>query len=688
MTNPDAPNSPDQTVEVPEETPVEETSSGMSTCTISILRSIGIVLFLSGFGFGFLAGYANGSNDVININVPVPVPVVTTPSNPDEQATTLKILHINDHHSHLSSKSLDIDVSGLNLGILDESNTAITSVSTKYGGFPKLTTIFKEKTAGANNVLKLHAGDAITGTLYYTLHNGKADAQLMNEICFDAFTLGNHEFDHGDSTLANFLDELVTGKCRTPVLGANIFPGPSSKLRGYIQPYTIKTFGPNNEFKVAIIGIDIARKTKDSSSPDAGTTFADETETAQNTINVLKGMNITKIIIMSHYGYTLEQEMVKKLRGVDIVVGADTHALLGTASDMSRLGFSPAGDYPTKVVDADGKMVCIVQAWQYAAAVGELSINFDKNGDVLECSGAPIFPVDGSLTYAFNEATTRTLSDVDTAKVLNAIPTAKVTADNSVAKAILTVFDESVVTLQQEVIATVPTTLCLERFPGQGKSSLDACKGSSSSTFRRGGDISNLVPAAFLHVIKTADFSIQNGGGVRLDVQGPSDFTISNAYRLLPFASTLVTIAMTGQQIINVLEDAVANHIDNADGSTGSYPYCAGIRFNVDASKTKGSRILNTMINSRLAGSWTAISTTTTYSVVTNNYIAGGKDGYLTFGTLTFEDTFTEYAQGFVDYAREKGTLTALPDDQYSTQKYIGTDGCDHSTTTTCTNSY
>lgn len=42
-------------------------------------------------------------------------------------------------------------------------------------------------------VLKLHAGDAITGTTYFTLFKGDADAKLMTHLCFDAFAPGNHE---------------------------------------------------------------------------------------------------------------------------------------------------------------------------------------------------------------------------------------------------------------------------------------------------------------------------------------------------------------------------------------------------------------------------------------------------------------------------------------------------------------
>ena len=82
------------------------------------------------------------------------------------------------------------------------------------------------------NVLKLHAGDAITGDLYYTQSEGQADAELMNTACFDAFAIGNHEFDGGDAGLVKFIDYLHAGACKTPVLSANIGPAAGSAPAG------------------------------------------------------------------------------------------------------------------------------------------------------------------------------------------------------------------------------------------------------------------------------------------------------------------------------------------------------------------------------------------------------------------------------------------------------------------------
>ena len=100
----------------------------------------------------------------------------------------LAILHINDHHSNL-------DESDASLRLRTGSDDTRTSVPIKLGGFPRVATAMAELSARHDNVLKLHAGDAITGTLYYTLSEGEADAALMNRVCFDAMAVGNHELD-------------------------------------------------------------------------------------------------------------------------------------------------------------------------------------------------------------------------------------------------------------------------------------------------------------------------------------------------------------------------------------------------------------------------------------------------------------------------------------------------------------
>ncbi|MAR90487.1 MAG: NAD nucleotidase [Pseudomonadales bacterium] len=602
------------------------------------------------------------------------------------RSLTVNILHMNDHHSHLAADSFSYDASALRLSTTLSDGSALSEVEVTYGGFPMLTSTFQRLETWLRNPIKIHAGDAITGTLYYSLFKGEADAAVMNEICFDAFALGNHEFDDGDTGLAGFLDFLNQGSCNTPVLAANVDPAPTSAIReGYIQPYTLMQVEGQS---VGIIGIDIAGKTKNSSQPDAGTEFRDERETAQYYIDELTAQGVNKIILVTHYQYQNDIELARQLRGVDVIVGGDSHSLLGD-STLANLGFPVVGEYPTRVTDMDGNPVCIVQAWEYAHLMGRLQVRFDRRGKVKHCDGNPIMPIMPKFAYEDSDGSEQTLSGFDKWKVALALglnPEIMLAWEDTDTRALLDGFNEEVSVLEQTQIGSVSEDLCLVRWPGESRSAI--C--SPAATYANGSDISNIVAKAFLTVTPTADFAIQNAGGVRVDVPA-GEYTIADAFTLLPFSNTLVTLEMTGQQIIDVLEDALSNTLDDG-GSTGSYPYASGLRYHVDASASEGNRISNVEINPRLNATWTAIDPAATYTVVTNDFIASGQDGYDTFGTIfdagLYVDTFTEYAQGFIDYVEgltEAGApVSKLPLEEYSTQKYIGRDGCDHSSSTDC----
>jgi 5'-nucleotidase/UDP-sugar diphosphatase len=88
----------------------------------------------------------------------------------------LTIAHINDHHSQLDAfAATELTLDGV-------------PTQVELGGFARQTSTVQVAQAGTPNLLKLHAGDAMTGTLYYTFFKGKADARMMNTICFDAFS--------------------------------------------------------------------------------------------------------------------------------------------------------------------------------------------------------------------------------------------------------------------------------------------------------------------------------------------------------------------------------------------------------------------------------------------------------------------------------------------------------------------
>lgn len=598
----------------------------------------------------------------------------------------MTILHMNDHHSHIAPETFSYDVAGLGLTAKNSTDQAVASVNVNYGGFPMLTSLFNQLANQSVNPIKIHAGDAVTGTLFYSLFNGAADAAMMNQICFDAFALGNHEFDNGDLGLVNFLDDLTASACSTSVLAANVVPGANSPLKdGYIQPYMVREVAGQ---KVGFIGIDIADKTKNSSKPDADTNFLDETTTAQQYIDELHEQGVNKIVLITHYQYENDMVLASQLSGVDVIVGGDSHTLLG-GENFTALGFNPAGEYPTQVTNKDGDKVCIVQAWEYAHLMGKLQVDFDAEGKVAACDGQPYLPIADNFTYNYATGDVRNLNATDAFKVrqqLTQYPEVVATVADASAQNLLDIYNTEVDVLKQLVIGSAAEDLCLVRLPGESRSSI--CP--ASATAVNGSDISNIIAKAFLMITPSADIAIQNGGGVRTDI-AMGEVTFAQAVNVLPFNNTLVTMELTGAQIKAVLEDALENAL-RTGGSTGAYPYASGLRYHVDASKTQGARVSNVEVNSRVAGSWAAIDDAATYTVVTNDFIAAGQDGYTTFGTIfsagNYINTFTLYTQGFIDYIKDLAaqgqSLQKLPIVEYSTQQYIGRDGCNHSTQT-CT---
>ena len=576
-------------------------------------------------------------------------------------AGNLKILHINDHHSHLKPDSrMSLDLDG-------------KSTRVRSGGMPAVVAKMKQlEEAGGNNVLKLHAGDAVSGSLFFTLFKGEADAALMNEVCFDAFALGNHEFNEGDAGLAKFLDFLKSGDCQTPVLAANIKPevGVSAltpnSATDYIQPYTVMQI---DGMKIGIVGIDIVRKTKLSSSPDETTIFLDEAETAQQMVDELTESGIDHIILLTHYGYGNELDLAARIDGVDVIIGGDSHTLLG---DFADLGLNPAGPYPTIVTGVGGKSVCVATAWQYSQVVGELDLSFNDAGEITSCSGVPHMMLADSFKRKNADGDRVEIEGAARDAVYAAIkadPKLSIVTGDEDAAALLATYNVKVEELLALKIGEVAENLCLARIPGDKRSKI--C--SPEETARNGSDISMLVAHAFREMAKTSDIAIQNGGGVRTDI-ARGDLTMGDAYLLLPFANTLVEMEMTGAEIKIVLEEAL-DYALQPDGSTGAYPYAAGLRWHVDATRGLGQRLSKMEFKGRDDVAWTPLDMGQTYRLVTNNYIAGGRDGYKSFKTVKndgrYTDTYLDYAQSFVDYVEERGTVGKLPTSEYSTQSMV-----------------
>ena len=584
---------------------------------------------------------------------------------PTYKPLELNIAHINDHHSQLDAfAATELTLDGV-------------ATQVELGGFARQTALFKS-VAGTQNLLKIHAGDAVTGSLYYTFFKGAVDAQMMNTVCFDAFTPGNHEFDDGDGVLKGFLDELAKGPCKTSVVSSNVVPATGSPLAPtggtpYLKPYAIKEVDGVN---VGLIGITIAGKTVNSSRPLATTTFNDEVTSAQKAIDELKAQGIRHIVAITHQGYDTDKAFASRLTDVDVIIGGDSHSLLG---DFKAVGITTSsGAYPTVITNKSGEPVCIGQAWEYSKAFGLMNVQFNESGAVKSCGGRATLLIGDQFKRKDAAGAWQTVSDpVRTTLMANLAanqPLVKVLTPDAAAVATLKTYADQVNAEKAKPIGTATEALCLVRVPGESTNRSAGTAGcEAGNTLARGSDAAQAVAEAFLFAAKRADFSLQNAGGVRVPVAA-GGLSMNTAFTLLPFTNVLVEVELTGREVVAALEDAVANHLDLAQ-SNGSHPYAAGLRWDLDMSKPKGQRFANVQVRNKTTGAWTAIDLAKTYVLVTNDFIASGKDGYTALGTAynagRYVNTYLLYTQSFVDYVLAKGTLARPARADYSHQRVV-----------------
>ena len=563
-----------------------------------------------------------------------------------EKNFSLEILHLDDTHSHITSERMKFKVAG-------------KKVYFEVGGYPRIITKVDELISKNPNHLILNAGDVFQGTLYYSLFRGEADAKMLNLIPWDAYELGNHEFDDGDEALSNFLDKLNP---TIAVLGANIVVQGNDPLKGKIKPYIIKDI---NGQKVAVIGIDEVYKTINSSNPGKDLKFLDELTTAQRYIDKLSNEGIDKIILLTHQGYENDIKMAQNLKGVDAIIGGDSHTLLG---NFKALGLKSISDsYPTVTTSKDGKKVCIAHAWEYGHILGDLKVTFDAKGDVLSCGGNPLLLIGDTFLVKNKKGKKVPVSNETKTKILvlvNKSSNIAITKEDTKALNIIKKFKKEVDKKKSIVIGKALEDLGHNRIPGDKKD--------GKHILPLGSDIAPIVAKAFYDLSKTSDAAIQNAGGVRIAIN-KGDITMGEAYRLLPFANTLYQIKMSGSEVKQVLEDAIANI--KKGGSTGSFPYAYALRYDVDMSQPIGNTISNLEIKDRKTGKWSKIDPNKIYIIVTNSYTAGGKDGYVTFKTAQEKrgkgvDTYLDYAMSFIRYVQKNKNIKKLPREDHPIKSF------------------
>ncbi len=204
----------------------------------------------------------------------------------------------------------------------------------------KIGEFLKYKKDSTNHTLIIANGDIFQGTAFSNYYHGRPLVDIFNEIGFDAFVIGNHEFDWGISEIAQYNDDnLGNGEAEFPFLAANILTTSSNEMMPWTSPYVIHNI---NGIKVGIIGVigDVINSI--SASRVEGYYFDDVYETVRQYAYELRTEQDVDIVVASIHEYNSStNSAIAALTGdyrVDAIFNGHTHQNM--ASSISRNGLS------------------------------------------------------------------------------------------------------------------------------------------------------------------------------------------------------------------------------------------------------------------------------------------------------------------------------------------------------------
>lgn len=259
-------------------------------------------------------------------------------------AEEIIILHTNDTHSAL-------DPDDKNLGGVLRRKVLIDSIRQEKPG----------------RVLLVDCGDAVQGTLYYTLYKGEVERKMMNALGYDIAILGNHEFDNGLEVLANELSQLDADLITTN------YDLSETPLDSLFTPYTIKTIG---DCKIGFLAINLDPKGMIADSNAGKVKYTDGIKAANAMAWYLRNVEHTdKVIALTHVGYDTQNpptpsdiELASSTEGIDIIIGGHSHTAV-----------TPSKSRPAwKVPNAAGDTVLVAQAGSRGHYLGEITVDKDS----------------------------------------------------------------------------------------------------------------------------------------------------------------------------------------------------------------------------------------------------------------------------------------------------------------------
>lgn len=134
----------------------------------------------------------------------------------------------------------------------------------------------------------------------------------------------------------------------------------------------------------------------------------------------------------------------------------------------------------------------------------------------------------------------------------------------------------------------------------------------------RESNLGNFVADA-MRAETDADLALMNGGGIRSDIlYEPGELTKRTVVDVLPFPNDVVMLEVTGETLRAALENGVSQLADRS----GRFPQVSGFSYAFDPDAPVGERVTEVCIRGE------PVDPAATYALATNDFVAGGGDGY------------------------------------------------------------
>ena len=237
-------------------------------------------------------------------------------------------------------------------------------IEDKSGSYAQIATYVKDVRKNNKNVVLVEVGDAIQDNQidvfakdkkYYKDH---PIPKVLNEMNYDIFVLGNHEFNFGMKALDEILKDIKAKK-----LTANFYHKKNDKR--YIDATTIIE---KDGVKLGIIGLStpMSAKFEEDTGNLKDMKFTSPTEEARTQVEKLKAKGVDAIIVIAHMGIENEnkipdtgmRDVINAVDGIDVVIAGHMHK-----------------DVPSETI----KNTLITEPHRYGTVVSEVDLTFDIN---------------------------------------------------------------------------------------------------------------------------------------------------------------------------------------------------------------------------------------------------------------------------------------------------------------------